>query len=207
MVYKEHEIWRDEVGLDSAVFDLSDLSEDQKELVYKMQDSQPVIPYTLEIECTDYWGSFEREFIAYSLGILDDVQMDIRYAEEYLEMFWQEVFGRSHLDFEYALEHYVLLQDYLFETFQECDDWEQLTFYSIDWSVMHKDRRDVLKIQLAKPFDVPYCKARRLCAFCPTASQQAVLQAALRRHALSTNQELQAHLPLQAPRPYQSLLR
>ena len=153
MVYKEHEIWRDEVGLDSAVFDLSDLSEDQKELVYKMQDSQPVIPYTLEIECTDYWGSFEREFIAYSLGILDDVQMDIRYAEEYLEMFWQEVFGRSHLDFEYALEHYVLLQDYLFETFQECDDWEQLTFYSIDWSVMHKDRRDVLKIQLAKPFD------------------------------------------------------
>lgn len=153
MVYKEHEAWRDEVGLDSGVFDTSDLSEDQAELVYKMRDDQPVIPYTLEVECSEYWGSFEREFIAYSMGILDDVQMSIRHSEEELEMFWQEVFGHSHLDFEYALEHYVLLQDYLFETFQECDDWEQLTFYSIDWDTMHKEKRDVLKIQLAKPLD------------------------------------------------------
>jgi hypothetical protein len=115
-----------------------------------MRDDQPVIPYTLEVECNAYWGNFEREFIAYSMGILDDVQMSIRHSEEYLEMFWQEVFGRSHLDFEYALEHYVLLQDYLFETFQVCDDWEQLTFYYIDWTV--RDRQ-LLKIQLAKPFD------------------------------------------------------
>jgi hypothetical protein len=150
MVYKEHEAWRDEVGLDSAVFDLSDLSDDQVELIYQMRDSNPDIPYTLEVECDSYWGSFEREFIAYSMGILDDVQMSIRHSEEYLEMFWQDVFGRSHLDFEYALEHYVLLQDYLFETFQECDDWEQLTFYSIDWNVRD---RELLRIQLAKPLD------------------------------------------------------
>lgn len=150
MVYKEHEAWRNEVGLDSAVFDLCDVSEDQAELVYKMRDDQPVIPYTLEVECSAYWGNFEREFIAYSIGILDDVQMNIRHSEEYLEMFWQGVFGRSHLDFEYALEHYVLLQDYLFETFQECDDWEQLTFYSIDWDTRD---RELLKIQLAKPLD------------------------------------------------------
>lgn len=150
MVYKEHEAWRDGVGLDSGIFDLCDVSEDQAELVYKMRDDQPVIPYTLEVECSEYWGSFEREFIAYSIGILDDVQMSIRHSEEYLEMFWQEVFGRSHLGFEYALEHYVLLQDYLFETFQECDDWEQLTFYSIDWNVRD---RELLKIQLAKPLD------------------------------------------------------
>lgn len=153
MVYKEHEAWRDEVGLDSGIFDTSDLSEDQAEIVYKMRDDQPAIPYTIEVECNAYWGNFEREFVAYSMGILDDVQMNIRHSEEYLEMFWQEVFGRSHLDFEYALEHYVLLQDYLFETFQECDDWEQLTFYSIDWDTMHKEKRDVLKIQLVKPFD------------------------------------------------------
>jgi hypothetical protein len=153
MVYKEHEVWRDEVGLDSAVFDLGDVSEDQAELVYQMRDSNPAIPYTLEVECSEYWGSFEREFVAYSMGIIDDVQMGIRHSEEELEMFWQEVFGRSHIDFEYALEHYVLLQDYLFETFQECDDWEQLTFYSIDWDTMHKEKRDVLKIQLAKPLD------------------------------------------------------
>lgn len=150
MVYKEHQAWRDEVGLDSGIFDLSDVSEDQADLVLKMRDDQPAIPYTLEVECDSYWGNFEREFVAYSMGILDDVQMSIRHSEEYLEMFWQDVFGRSHLDFEYALEHYVLLQDYLFETFRDCDDWEQLTFYTIDWNV--RDRQ-LLKIQLAKPFD------------------------------------------------------
>lgn len=150
MVYKEHEAWRDEVGLDSGIFDLCDVSDDQAELVYKMRDDRPIIPYVLEVECSEYWGNFEREFVAYSMGILDDVQMNIRHSEEELEMFWQDVFGRSHLDFEYALEHYVLLREYLFETFQECDDWEQLTFYSIDWNV--KDR-ELLKIQLAKPLD------------------------------------------------------
>ena len=153
MVYKPHEAWRDEVGLDSGIFDTYELSDDLQELIESMREDQPEIPYILEVECDSYWGSFEREFIAYSMGILDDVQMNIRYSEEELEMFWQEVFGRSHLDFEYALEHYVLLQDYLFETFQECDDWEQLTFYSIDWDTMRKEKRDVLKIQLAKPFD------------------------------------------------------
>lgn len=150
MVYKPHERWRDEVGFDSGIFDTYELSDDLQELIESMRDDQPEIPYTLEVECDSYWGNFEREFVAYSMGILDDVQMSIRHSEEYLEMFWQEVFGRSHLDFEYALEHYVLLQDYLFETFQECDDWEQLTFYYIDW---HARGRQLLKIQLAKPFD------------------------------------------------------
>ena len=153
MVYKPHERWRDEFGLDSGIFDTCELSDDLQELIESMRDDQPKIPYTLEVECDSYWGNFEREFVAYSMGILDDVQMSIRHSEEELEMFWQDVFGRSHLDFEYALEHYVLLQDYLFETFQECDDWEQLTFYSIDWDTMHKEKRDVLKIQLAKPLD------------------------------------------------------
>lgn len=153
MIYKPHECWRDEVGFDSGIFDTYELSDDLQELIEWMREDQPQIPYTLEVECDSYWGSFEREFVAYSMGILDDVQMGIRHSEEELEMFWQEVFGRSHLDFEYALEHYVLLQDYLFETFQNCDDWEQLTFYSIDWDIMHKEKRDVLKIQLAKPLD------------------------------------------------------
>ena len=150
MVSKEHEAWRDEVGLDSGIFDTEGLSDDQIDLIEHMRNSKPVIPYTLEVVCDSYWGNFEREFVAYSMGILDDVQMNIRHSEEELEMFWQEVFGRSHLDFEYALEHYVLLQDYLFETFQECDDWEQLTFYSIDWDARD---RELLKIQLAKPLD------------------------------------------------------
>jgi hypothetical protein len=150
MIYKPHERWRDEVGLDSGIFDTYELSDDLQELIESMRDDQPKIPYTLEVECDSYWGNFEREFVAYSMGILDDVQMSIRHSEEYLEMFWQDVFGHSHLDFEYALEHYVLLQDYLFETFQECDDWEQLTFYSIDWNVRD---RELLRIHLAKPLD------------------------------------------------------
>ncbi len=153
MVYKEHQVWRDEVGLDSSIYDLYDVSEEQAELVRQMRDNPPVIPYILEVECNSYWGNFEREFVAYSMGILDDVQMRIRHSEEFLEMFWQDVFGRPQLSFEFALDHYVLLKDYLFETFQECDDWEQLTFYYIDWEALHKDKRDVLKIQLVKPFD------------------------------------------------------
>lgn len=152
MVYKHHQIWRDKLGIGAGWQDIP--SEYHfKQHLENLRRSHPIIPYTLEIECNSYWGNFEREFIAYSMGILDDVQMDINYSEEELEMFWQDVFGRPHISFEYALEHYVLLQDYLFETFQDVDDWEQLTFYQIDWDIMHRNGSNVLKIQLAKPLD------------------------------------------------------
>ena len=39
----------------------------------------------------------------------------------------------------------------MLETFQEVDDWEQLTFYNIDWDIMHKNGSNVLKVQLTKP--------------------------------------------------------
>lgn len=152
MVYKYHQVWRDELGIGAGWQDIPKEYNFGKHLK-NLRRSKPRIPYTLEIECNSYWGSFEREFLAYSMGILDDVQMDIRHSEEELEMFWQDVFGRSHLDFEYALDHYVLLQDYLFETFQACDDWEQLSFYQIDWEALRNEKRDILKVQLAKPFD------------------------------------------------------
>jgi hypothetical protein len=152
MVYKYHQVWRDELGIGAGWQDIPKEYNFGKHLK-NLRRSKPRIPYTLEIECNSYWGSFEREFLAYSMGILDDVQMDIRHAEEELEMFWQDVFGRSHLDFEYALDHYVLLQDYLFETFQACDDWEQLSFYQIDWEALRNENRNILKVQLAKPLD------------------------------------------------------
>jgi hypothetical protein len=63
-----------------------------------LRRSHPQIPYTLEIECNPYWGNFEREFLAYSIGILDDVQMDIRHSKEELEMFWKEVFDKEPID-------------------------------------------------------------------------------------------------------------
>jgi hypothetical protein len=156
MVYKYHQKWRDNTGLNSGIFDICYLSPEQKKIVHNMQKSKPIIPYTLEICCNSYWGNFEREFIAYSLGILDDVQMDIRHSEEELEMFWKEVFNKEAPDFEEALESYELLKDYLLETFQDVDDWWQLTFYQIDWEVLHREKRNVLKIQLAKPLSTEW---------------------------------------------------
>jgi hypothetical protein len=150
MVYKHHQIWRDKLGIGAGWQDIPPEYHFKNHL-RSLRRSHPVIPYTLEIECNSYWGNFEREFIAYSMGILDDVQMDIRHSEEELEMFWQDVFGRPRISFEYALEHYELLQDYLLETFQDVDDWEQLTFYQIDWNAMHREKRDVMVVQLAKP--------------------------------------------------------
>ena len=151
MVYKYHQKWRDEHPTDSSVWDTYDLSQEEKKQVRNMRNGKPVIPYTLEVECTSYWGNFEREFLGYSIGILDDAQMSIDHSDEERAMFWKEVFNREPIDFEEASESYELYKDYLLETFQVCDDWEQLTFYSIDWNILHRNGSNVLKIQLAKP--------------------------------------------------------
>lgn len=151
MVYKYHQKWRDLRGQDSDVWDVCDLPEEEKKLVYNMRKSKPIIPYTLEVECTSYWGNFEREFLGYAIGILDDCQMRLDHSDKERAMFWKEVFNKEAIDFEEASESYELYRDYLLETYQECDDWEQLTFYTIDWDIYHKNGSNVLKIQLAKP--------------------------------------------------------
>lgn len=150
MVYKYHQPWRDSHTLDSGIFDTYDLSPKEKKQVNNMRKSKPTIPYTLKIECSSYWGNFEREFLGYSIGILDDVQMNIDHSEEERTLFWREVFNREPIDFKEASVSYELYRDYLLETFQEQDDWEQLTFYTIDWDIYHKNGSNVLKIQLAK---------------------------------------------------------
>lgn len=151
MVYKHHQIWRDKLGIGAGWQDIPSEYHFKNHLK-NLRRSHPIIPYTLEIECNSYWGNFEREFIGYSMGILDDVQMRIDHSEEERTMFWKEVFNKEEpITFKEALESYELLKDYLFETFQDCDDWEQLTFYQIDWDIMHKQKRNVLKIQLAQP--------------------------------------------------------
>jgi hypothetical protein len=151
MVYKYHQKWRDEHPTDSSVWDTADLSKEEYRQVQNMRRSKPVIPYTLEIECTSYWGSFEREFLGYSIGILDDCQMDLDHSEEERTMFWKEVFNKEPIKFTDEIESYELYRDYLLETFMECDDWEQLCFYYIDFDIYHKNGSNVLKIQLAKP--------------------------------------------------------
>ncbi len=151
MVYNYHQKWRDKHPVNSSVWDLCKLNSEEKKQVLNMRKSKPIIPYTLEIECTSYWGNFEREFLGYSIGILDDVQMRIDHSDEERALFWKEVYDREAIDFEEANESYELYKDYLLETFQDCDDWEQLTFYTIDWDILHKNDSNVLKIQLAKP--------------------------------------------------------
>jgi hypothetical protein len=151
MVYKYHKKWRDQHPTDSSVWDTYDLTPEEKKLVFNMRKGKPIIPYTLEVECSSYWGNFEREFLGYAIGILDDCQMCIDHSEAERNMFWKEVFNKEAVDFKTATESYELYRDYLLETFQECDDWEQLTFYTIDWDILHKNGSNVLKIQLAKP--------------------------------------------------------
>lgn len=151
MVYKYHQKWRDQNPEDSSVWDTYDLTPEEKKQVFNMRKSKPIIPYTLEIECSSYWGNFEREFLGYAIGILDDVQMYIDHSDEERALFWKEVYDREAISFEEANESYELYKDYLLETFMECDDWEQLTFYTIDWNILHKNGSNVLKIQLAKP--------------------------------------------------------
>lgn len=151
MVYKNHQFIREAPWKDSSVWP-DDIDPAIAERIKNLRRSHPKIPYVLEVECSSYWGNFEREFIAYSMGILDDVQMRIKHSEDELAMFWKEVFNTTPPTFEEALVHYAPLRDYLFETFQDVDDWSQLTFYQIDWDAMHKEGREVLRIQMAKPF-------------------------------------------------------
>lgn len=150
MIYRNHGVVRGDRE-DSSVWPEDEASPEFKKVFNKLRKSHPVIPYTIEVECNSCWGGFEREFIAYSLGILDDVQMRIRHSEEQLSMFWEEVFNKEPIKFDEALESYELLRDYLLETFHDVDDWYQLTFYNIDWNAYHREKRYILKIQLAKP--------------------------------------------------------
>lgn len=152
MVYKYHRFIREEFDQRDSSYWYDEPDAELAKRIRNIRRSNPRIPYVLEIECNSYWGNFEREFVAYSMGILDDVQHG-RHSEEELEMFWTEVFNKQPPTFEEALENYPLLKDYLFETFQDVDDWAQLTFYQIDWTAMHKEKREVLRIQLAKPLD------------------------------------------------------
>lgn len=152
MVYKSHKIWRDILGVGAGWQSIPAEYDFDKHLK-NLKRSHPRIPYTIEVECSSYWGNFEREFVAYSMGILDDVQMSIHHSEDELELFWDEVYNSKPIKFKVALEEYELLRDYLFETFQDVDDWYQLTFYGINWPVYRDEKRNILSVQLAKPLN------------------------------------------------------
>lgn len=131
-------------------------------------------PYLLVLKSTDWTGNFERELIGYSMGILDDIQMDIDFAEEEREQFWKDMMeqGRIGTLFPFnkvpgyyeASEEYPLMAEYLDETYQEVDDWEQSTFYNVGGVGEYSE----LVIQLIKPLSEEYEKViiERMIQYC-----------------------------------------
>ena len=71
------------------------------------------VPYQLIIGCSSWVGNFERELIGYAFGILDEVQMDIDYAQKQRELFWEEEFGKYEVIGYY--DNYELKDEYLLE--------------------------------------------------------------------------------------------
>lgn len=102
--------------------------------------------YELIIKTNSYVGNFERELISYALGTLDIVQMEMGdfHGECEMNLFWEEEFKSERKDY---YDDYELKDEYLMETYQDVDDWEQMTFYHM------ADRCNSLAIQLVKPLN------------------------------------------------------
>jgi hypothetical protein len=101
--------------------------------------------YELIIKTNKYTGNFERELISYSLGTLDNVQMELGdfHGDYEMDLFWEEEFNTTRKDY---YDDYELKDEYLFETYQDVDDWEQMTFY-------HIVDGNSLAVQLIKPLN------------------------------------------------------
>ena len=137
MLAKGLEKVRNKYGSDFAEWDFSP--------EFKAFRKPVKIPCTLVIECDKWVGNFDRELIAYAFGILDGCQMEIDFALKQRTLFWKEVFDKEPIGFE---DGYELLDKYLFETFQVCDDWEQITFYNVK---SNEDRvHSTIKIQFTE---------------------------------------------------------
>ena len=102
--------------------------------------------YELIIKTNRYTGNFERELISYALGTLDNVQMEMGdfHGEHEMNLFWEEEFNSERKNY---YDDYELKDEYLMETYQDVDDWEQMTFYHI------ADDINSLAIQLVKPLN------------------------------------------------------
>ena len=97
-----------------------------------------LIPYRLCIQTDDYTGNFERELVGYSTGILDEVTESLISKfdpDDYCKhWFYQDVMCMNEKSYYSRIKggESPLLRDYLCETYQEVDDWEQSTFYYIN---------------------------------------------------------------------------
>lgn len=102
--------------------------------------------YELIIKTNSYTGNFERELVSYALGTLDNVQMEMgSFNGDYeMDLFWEEEFNSERKDY---YDDYELKDEYLMETYQEVDDWNQVTFYHMIGDC------NSLAIQLVKPLN------------------------------------------------------
>lgn len=102
--------------------------------------------YELIIKTNSYIGNFERELVSYALGTLDNVQMELGdfYGDYEMDLFWEEEFDSERRNY---YDDYELKDEYLMETYQDVDDWEQMTFYHM------ADNCNSLAIQLVKPLN------------------------------------------------------
>ena len=127
-----------------------------EQLRAKALKTRPRIPYTLELECSSSWSPFYLEFISYSLGILDEYNMNLIDTDNdcFMKAFWTEVFNREPINLVEA-DDYELLQEFLFETFRT--DFRELdfTFYKVIDLMTKRNDKHTLIIQLAKPLN-PY---------------------------------------------------
>lgn len=133
-------------------------------------------PYRLCIHTDDYTGNFERELVGYCFGVLDgqtEENLDEFDPDDYCKhWFFQDVMARSEKQYYLDLskdfkdktgyddllnyQQNPLVIQYLFETFQEVDDWEQFTFYYISQYFKDKDKPwncNCLYVQLDKPLN------------------------------------------------------
>lgn len=104
--------------------------------------------YELRVVTNSYVGNFDRELVSYALGTLDNVQMEMGgfHGDDEMDRFWKEEFGSERKEY---YEYYELKDEYLMETYQEVDDWEQMTFYHMQGDC------NTLSIQLVRPLN-PY---------------------------------------------------
>jgi len=102
--------------------------------------------YELVIKTNSYTGNFERELVSYALGTLDNVQMEMGsfHGDSEMDLFWEEEFNSERKDY---YDDYELKDEYLMETYQDVDDWEQMTFYHMVGDC------NSLAIQLVKPLN------------------------------------------------------
>lgn len=118
---------------------------------YEAESENP--PYSMVIEFNGWAGNFERELIGYSMRILDEVQMnDVGHSEKERAMFWKEVFGRD-MPIEYE-DEYILKDKYLYERWEDVDDWMQATFYNVfgyGFDPVSKETTSCMKVYLFEP--------------------------------------------------------